>query len=331
MTKDKKTIGLVAGLAVITIAVILLIIAKPFSSNTKSDGEKDVQTEPIDSNYIAVNPSFGPLIVTVNLPVTFEEEQATGFIPNNKPENNDQRISVGQDVVLYDRNDFPQPLGGKVSKINNQEEQVQIVVDLPKGTDTSLLSPYVDIITLETKASKRLPKTAIMRDENDQAFVWRAFPDFEFEDAYKLSRLDINVGRGDQDFFEEAGFKIKSDDLVIVNPNDEIKAEVAYTLNVSELNAYLHNPIRQAWITLELDRLEEQQIRMIREAEECAARAQIANADQEPQLGSQTTTNSNQSSSCAGGAVFEDYEGTDPFLIFQNLIHEFQQKENDLP
>lgn len=326
MAFNKKHAGLIA---IILVAIALAVFLTPRSPHPSATSKKSEKKQPalIQSDYIAVNPSFGPLIITRKIPITFDGNTATGKLLSNKNLEGDQKVKVGQEVVLYDQKDLPQPLGGKISKIENKTEQLIITIDLPEGTNSALLARHVDIITLEMNGAKRLPKTAIMHDKNGQAFVWRAFPDFDYPDAYKLSRLNIEVGRGDQDLFLESGFEIKSDDFVIVNPDNKILTDTPYLLKTSKLNAYRHNPIRQSWITLELDRLRDQQERMIQEAEECG----IANTQQNLSGLNNAKTDASSSNNCTSKTSLGDYEGTDPFLIFQNLIGEFQTRDNDTP
>ncbi|MEM6812017.1 MAG: hypothetical protein AAF549_06075, partial [Pseudomonadota bacterium] len=73
---------------------------------------------------------------------------------------------------------------------------------------------------------------------------------------------------------------------VIINPDKKLGHDSSILIEPSLFKAPLHNPIRQAQIDMDLERLRQQQIDLLRKAEECFAREaqkkQMGDVPQEP-------------------------------------------------
>lgn len=225
---------------------------------------KETQQEFEEADYVVSPPTFGPIIQTLSLDVIYEDDQAFAFVSNEEA----KIIEVRRSVILYDQEDYVLPLGGTVSSIEQTETgQNKVTISLPEQTNTELLAGNVDIITLETVASKRLPLSALQK-ENGQHFVWT--PRYNQEsNEITLSRLHIKVGLSDEEYFVENGEKIDSHTPIVINPDNKTKADKAYSIFATEIAGSLHNPIRQAWIDYELYRLEQEQKELNQIAEDC--------------------------------------------------------------
>lgn len=290
MTKKHQPIGFVI--------ICLTIIALGFWAGQRFITAPNHKKE---HQYIGVFPSTGPLTIIKNLSVLYEGDFAIANI--EQTDLND--IKIGKKVVLYDDESVAMPLGGTVHHFTTQNEQLNVFIKLPEGTNTEFLANIVGVITTETNASQRLPLSAIQTDQNDRTFIWVA-TQTSSTDLYTLKKKDITIGIQDDRFFEPRGFHQIPDGLTIINPDKKINTETPYDVLEEKLNAPLHNPIKQAWIDYELYRLEHQQIELKEIAEKCAQ------GTQEPQSGN---TNISSASSCGTSANHHD----PLFQAFQSL------------
>ncbi len=301
-------------------------ITNPLSSNNEAssaiqnDGslnELDQEKQETDLipiaefGYTAAVPHFGPLIRTVDFTATYQENKALVSLP----EGSDLPLKQNQNVILYDKNGKTLPLGGKIENIDN----TTITISLPEATDTSRLNNKVSVITLETIGSKRLPLSALQKDNNDQSFVWVATP-APNGNGHIVEKRAITVDIKGQTYFE-AGLKVRATDLVILDPDFSLTADKKYRITISEItDAPLHNPIKQAWIDFEMNRLEEAKAEMAAALEDCLNGAHKSASDA-PALGATTnpdgTTNSG---SCGGNGGLFNGE-TDPIAIFNSILN----------
>ena len=271
-----------------------------------------------EADYLAAAVSFGPLVQTQEISVEYDNEKdsADGFLTLQEA----KAVKARQDVILYDEDGNTLPLGGHVETIKTIDEfTVKVTISLPNETNTQYLLKQPEIIILETTASKRLPLSALQQDKTGGEYIWTARPQ-ENKTTYKITRRYIEKRLFDKDYFE-IGREIGVYDLVLLNPNQKTRSDKSYNILVTELNAPLHNPIRQAWIDYDLYRLEKQQEQMIQAAENCR---KGINADGSPVVskgscgggGGETTGNScggSASTSCGGGTA-------DPLAIFNSLL-----------
>lgn len=279
----------------------------------------------IQPDYIAGLPSFGPLINTVLINVEFGTDLARGYLKVEDAAS----VALQQDVVLYDSEGMPLPLGGVVDYISPPIEglnQVVVTIKLPAGTRTKYLQPEMEIITQEIDNAKRLPITALQYDANmpNQAYVWRipppanAPPMQEYEGVYEdvpIEKLYINVGGRDQDYFEEGGHKIEAFDYIILNPDENITAQEKYNVLFSIIFAPLHNPIRQAWIDYEVYRLNTKQQELDAIAAACNAKA----FSRSPEDEKREQLDSEKGAACDIPDLPEG--GKNPLAIFESLLN----------
>jgi hypothetical protein len=299
------------GLFLLTFIVLGALFFRSDSMLTESNPQ-----EIVTNQYLVATPHYGPLTQTQEIRVAFDQDQAVGTLSNETAQN----IKQNQKVILYDKEGYILPLGGKVESILTNNGKKRITIKLPLGTNTALLATDLDIITLETIASKRLPRSAYIQDNaNDKTstYVWIAKLSTKNKDSaniYTLEKLEIDLGLTVLDYFEESGYKIHSSDLVVLNPDSKIKENIPYSLKVTKLNLPLHNPIKQAWVDFEINRLNKQQAELTERAENCGKAA----------TGNITATSGAnslpQSESCG-----TDFDGTDPFAIFNSLINRVPQ------
>lgn len=254
------------------------------------------------SDYLAAIPSFGPLVQTQTITVQYQDDIATGLLPPEQA----AKIKEKQPVILYDQEGYTLPLGGTVTTIQPEAGQTKITISLPEKTNTEFLAPQVNVITLETIASKRLPLAALQKDNNGEYYVWLAYAD-ENAGVRRVKRLSIKPGLSDSFYFEEDGHVIDTYDLIILNPDDKISSDSKYDIFITEMPAPLHNPIKQAWIDFELYRLQKEQDDLTEQAANCRNGLNLETLQPAPATGG--------GSSCGftgttGGAPI------DPFQIF---------------
>ncbi len=312
------------GLLLFAVIAVAIFTGKYLSEtslkiNTNTENENSAQSTIEQENreaferadYIAAPPTFGPIIKTIPLDVEFQKNQAVGFLSLESF----SQIKHRQDVILFDKEAYVLPLGGEIIGIepNDDTDQQKITIQLPEETNTEFLASTVEIITLETLASKRISLEALQQDTNKKDFVWIAYNEEENATAFnKVRRLYIEIGQSDRDYFEENGHKIESFDPIIINPDDKIKSDKKYDIFATEIAGPMHNPIRQALIDYEVFRLEAQQEELQKIADDCAngKKALILKP------GALTLSDGTQTGSGCGQA---SNAPTDPMAIFKAL------------
>lgn len=258
------------------------------------------------ADYVVAPPHFGPLIKSQDINVTYNGETAYGYLPLADAAN----TNTGQDVILFDTEDYVLPLGAKISNVETDENtnQSKITIKLPEGTKTEFLSPNLSIITLETKISKRIPLSALNTDSSGENYIWMAKPN-EQNKIEKLTRQTIQKGLVGDEYFEETTNRVDTYDLIVINPDDKISSDKKYDLVAIELNAPIQNPIETAWTNFELNRLNEQQDRLNKIADDCR-NGVYTPTDPSTEI----STGFTNSGSCGGST-------TDPLAIFNSLTN----------
>ena len=203
------------------------------------------------AEYQAALPDFGPLMHMKEITVEYPSDQPDTAIGYIKQEAED-KVNVGQDVILYDQEDYVLPLGGQVAKIEEENDQYKVTISLPEGTNTEYLSKDLEIIVFKTITSKRLPHSAVQTDSNGETYVWVAYTDPADEPAHKIKKLPIDIGITDPDYFEERTHKIEAYDYIVINPEKTLQSDKSYSFAFVELDAPLHSPTKQAWIDYEI-------------------------------------------------------------------------------
>lgn len=276
-----------------------------------TSAEENLNIIPIETfGYNAAAPHFGPLIRITDLTATYQENEALASLPIDS----DVTAKQNQNVILYDKNGKILPLGGKVEKIDGDT----LIISLPEATDTSLLNQKVSVITLETIGSKRLPLSALQKDDNNKSFVWVATP-APNTNGHTVEKRAITVDiKGDKYF--EAGLKVRATDLVILDPDSSLEANKEYKIGLTEIkDAPLHNPIKQAWIDFEMNRLEEAKAEMAQRLEDClngVGQQDVGTQD----IGAITNPDGSTSSSAScGGDLFKSED--DPLAIFNSILN----------
>lgn len=290
--------------------IVLLVVGlggftlykKQATPNTPSNAITETIPSIEISDYLAAQPHYGPLVITQTITVTFNKDSATGEISQDKI----VPIEPGQDVILYDKDGHAMPLGGVVKSTENNK----VIITLPQGTKTDHLLGELDIITLETKASARLPLSALQTDETGESFIWLAQHDIS-ENSFTFTRHTIKKGLSDATYFEESGFTLRANDLIVLNPDDKIRSDKKYMIIITNLNAPLMNPISQAWVDYELYRLQKQQDEMHALAAECDSGGGSLD---------QNITDLRKKGGACGGGNAVDY-AKDPMEIFNALIN----------
>lgn len=320
------------------IALLIGVIYLAFSRNTPSSHVPPiVKIKEVPADYLAAPPHFGPLVQRQTISVEFINNIASGTLD---PAADIKTIRIGQDVILYDKAERTLPLGGSVTAINTEDNE--ITMTLPEDTVTEKLLDRVDIITLETSASKRLPLSVLQTDDNSEHYVWIAVKKDDEENKYQLRRQVINKGLSDHNYFEENGYVLKSDSLVILDPDTNIKTDVLYDIKITKLNAPLHNPIKQAWIDYELYRLAKSQEQLLEIAEACDNGTYKSPQSDEPTKGDASVPGGTINGSCGGGTgscgggnavgggSCGNLSADDPLYIFNSLLNMTADKARGL-
>lgn len=305
MKFSKKFLPIVFIAIALILATYKLLSDAPYTSSVFKKTEYEISI-----------PHYGPLILTQEIDVTFTGNVATGYLPQSDMD----QITKNKKVILFDKQGYALPLGGEVRSIRPQENDTsKIVILIPKGTQTELLNDKLSIIKREEIGTKRLPNYVLQRSEDGNFYVWRATQEAD-NATFKIKKTPIKILLRNEKYFVEAGRQIGSRDYVVINPDNALSEEKSYNFKIVDFNAPLHNPIKQAWIDLKLKNDREQQAILIQAAEDCAngvAKQDSIDINDVKTGDSSSADGSGSSSSCGS-----PFQGTDPFLIFQNMINE---------
>lgn len=303
MTKKKpfsKVILIVIGVSILAALVLSWVL----NTNTSDTNSISFKASNKSKPLVGASPSYGPLIDIVKLPAYYKNDDAV--IDASRVSN--AEIRKGQSVALYNKKGAIMPLGASVSNI---DDMTRVMITLPKSTNVELLSNEVGVLVIETRASKRLPTSALQKDENGETYVWIAQLE-EGTEKYNIRRQYIKISIQNGVFFEESGYKIKSKDLVITTPHSDIQSDKSYDVTIEEFEAPTNNPIKQAWIDFEVHYLEQEQARLKQLAADCKNGKSAAQ-------GADPSTGNESSESCGNSAITDS---NDPLAIFNSLINQ---------
>lgn len=240
---------------ILTVIGVIVCVAGYFTGkhlsdlNTSND-KNSFEAQKDAADYMAAVPSSGPIINTTDMDVTYKSGHAYGYLN----EQNVGATKIGQDVILYDKEGIILPLGGIIESIELQNDQYKVTISLPEDTDTSLLMPFVSILTQVLQVGQRVPHSAVLTDDNGKTYIWVATPSrlepLNNEDKFKLVRQYVEKGAADPNYVDvnaELGFG----DLVVMDPDKKIKEDKIYKIFNVVLDAPSQNPIRQAYVDYE--------------------------------------------------------------------------------
>ena len=295
-----KKIALLVALAVIVIAAFGFYFLK----NKNLPNVVQAIAEP--TTYQVSTTHNGPLVKTTPLSVNYNDKSdlAVASTPNELT----SIIQKYQRVILFDKDKNILPFPGKVSFVRSHDKGADIVIALPKETNTALLYPSVEIITTNAVGLPRLPLSVIQLDENKKEFVWVAEPSAE---NYQARRQYVTSQLRNDDYIAVNGQKVKYNDLVIFNPDDALNKKRNITIEEIEFKAPLHDPIRQAWKEADLRKLEQKRMEIAKRVEECQNRSQ--NPDENTALRGQQSFRPGESACGAIGDI------PSALQIFENL------------
>lgn len=212
-------------------------------SSSELTKEQKEQQKLIDAaQYTFSYPSNGAIVRTQGITLTYHDN---GWVSSKIPVGSEKDLKVNQDVILYDKEGTTMPLGGNIRLIRPKDNQIELIIEIPSGTKTKLLSNDAEVIVLEALASQRFPLSALQRDKNDNTFVWAVKAT---DEENKFQAIKTWVDRpflGDNYFV--AGKPIRASSLVILNPNKKIKNKKIYKMAQVEFKAPTKSPIKQAY------------------------------------------------------------------------------------
>lgn len=301
---NKRIISLIT--ACIAVAIIATYSLSEFKSTAFSIQKSKA--------YEIARPHYGPLVELQEVELTYIANIANAFLPLNIAE----KISTYQKVVLYDKENTALPLGGEVLKITEVEGKAKVVILLPRGTKTEYLSNKANIIIRDNIGVGRLPLSALQH-EDGQHFIWRTLgKNLKNTEETKITtsfeKVMIAPPLKNNAYFVEQENKINPADFIVLTPDKDITENKDYDVTIVDFKAPLHNPIKQAWIDLEIQKLKDQRAEM----KEAIANCQAGTVDN-PQGGETSNAGGGGKPVSSCGSSFDT---TDPFVIFQNLINQ---------
>lgn len=187
----------------------------------------------------AVIPSTGPMARTVTLPsITGGPDGFRILIaPDIAAE-----ITTGQDVVFFSLvDDRIYPVKGSVTNVDEENGQTKITITAPQAFLDTAPTVRAHIIIVET-VGKRVPLSALLRDQNDDYFVWKAVA--EGSGRFAIMHQKVSAGIiGDT--YVELGPEILMEDFVITNPHPAIQNGEVTDVLISKMNAPIHDLSQQ--------------------------------------------------------------------------------------
>lgn len=207
-----------------------------------------------DMPYLVATASSGPMLRTVPVRITVEENGKAHTLLEAVHADS---VQTGQQVMLYGESGDVLPDTGQVVNIAPfpADNTVQITISLPEdypihpiaGEDET--EARAAIITLYVSLAKRLPRSARQEEAEDKGspgFVWKAVLDPEGNaSSYKAVRIPLSVWFAGDSYFQ-AGPEIRSDDLVILSPDEKLRDMQEVRVEKTVLDAPLRTPVEQA-------------------------------------------------------------------------------------
>ncbi len=226
-------------LLIIFAFVILAILFLGYLTINKNDDVSLLSSSASNmDSYTTAKPRYGNFINTIEAKAIFNNNLDVGMTSVDLSML--KQLRTGQDIILKDKDGSPLPLAGKIQTIRDYNKGVDILFTLPEQTDTTQLSPMIEIIYFESNALKLLPISALQKDtQTQESYLWA----LENNNLKKIKILDF--------YQNDTHVAVNSnDDLIyIINPDDKITLDNnTLKFNTIELETPSSNPIYAAWL-----------------------------------------------------------------------------------
>lgn len=267
-------------IAFLILATAILVVFLPHKKDT--------------TKYNLVVPTQGNFIQTQKIELQFDntKDLAMGVISDPSLTS----VKQNQNVILRDKEGNILPLGGKVAFVRKSPELLDVLIALPKETDTKLLTSEAHIITMDVNTLKLLPRNIIHDIETDNPYIWISEI---FEDKYKFKKLPIEISY-ENDFYVALTTTIPKDSRVLVNHDKEIETDKSFNAKTVTFAPPRYNPIYTAWLKYGEQKLLEDKEQMAINLENCLKRAR---GEGEPSMGAQSGADGEQSCGASGGII----------------------------
>lgn len=260
-------------IAAISIAAIALV-ALYFIAFKQTQLPSSSGLKPSKKTYQIAEPKYGNFTKTMPVKAIYQNNADIGMTSLTKDAA--EGLRNGQSIMLYDKEKNLLPLGGNIQMIRPNSDGVDILIKLPKGTDTDLLSPDIDIIKSETSSLKLLPLSALQKEQdarNENYFVWRVI--YQENKVQEILKQPVKTPNQNADFFTFDA-PPKTETFIILNPDDALKASndnknVPFNFERIEFKPPNYNPVYMAWLKFDRERLAQDQARMKQVSENCAS------------------------------------------------------------
>ena len=264
----------------------------PSHDKTEETSDTAIQTEnAIDykylraTSYVAGHPSVGPLITTVNAKL----DPINQIIQFSRNTPSSEKIALKNKVILMNKDGSIDLRDVEIGFIGETDQNGYISAGLnfDCALDKEQLGDIATIITKETYALKRLPLSAVRKDENGDTYVWRVTPIdkdkkpviFSSADTLLLNKTAVDTTLNDNRFFE-APISVMTTDLVILNPDDALQENtIIPTVSIQDINAPSGSILFEARMKAAIESAAADIANSIENAAQCVADAQaITNA-----------------------------------------------------
>ena len=202
---------------------------------------KTQEQKNLNAEYKFSYPSNGTLTKTQKINVDFlPNDEALGWADNI------DRMKIGQNVILYTKNNIVLPLGGVIKSLQNiNDAQSKVTIQLPKNTQTQYLSSDVDVIIAEYPHMQRFPLSALQKDINDNYYVW-GIQKTEKEGYYNVEKTWLDQPIIGWRHFTLGSIVNRNYQRIILNPDSNIEEHTAYTMSEVDFKAPSESPIKNA-------------------------------------------------------------------------------------
>lgn len=264
----------------------------PIDASSTRDQDIRAETAPVppednidyhsldDISFKAGYPNVGPLITTVN--ASLDPENQTIQFKKDTPQSHN--IAKNNKVILLNKDGSIHLRDVEIGFIGetNAEGLITAGLSFDGALEKEELGNIATIITKETFAVKRLPLSAVQKDESGETYVWHITPIdenksptiFASADKLLLNKTYVNTALNDYRFFE-APISIRTTDLVLLNPNDALKENtVIPTVSINNINAPQGTMLFEARMKAAIENAEADILASIEQAEQCVANAE---------------------------------------------------------
>lgn len=247
--------------------------------------------------YDAAQPSTGPLLTTIPVKILLEGNKAS-------LNSSSDLIKNGQKIIFYTPDD--ELLGtGTITKTSQTEIEYQFDDKYVASLDKEEFNNNADILVSETSPTKRIPHSSVVKG-NEGYFVYLAKANLDNNGkeiiepngkviVSKIVKQIVNTAHRD-DWFIEAGYNIDPTDLIILNPDDNIKEGDKIKIKIVEINSSENGPVVQSWLNKEARETTKLSEEMNKLASSCGLAATLNN--KKP-----ANCNSNGDSSSCGDSI----------------------------